>query len=177
MACMTADCSSSPSTNCGMVFSMFLHLHRLTAAATCLTTSAGGSTRRFSACPVSVMTLPASITVHFSLAHVAMKAAAGPYTLLQGRGARMRIGSFAATIFIMVTCGSHDSHMANAHCPIGSSCESKAGSAFPFGPPSAAISWMSRFCPPGPPAVDDAAPVVLRKFRSIESETPMMAWP
>ena len=116
------------------------HREGHTAAATCRTTSAGGSTVKLSGCPLSVTTLKASTTVHLSLAQVVMNAAAGPYTLLHGLGALMRIGSLTATVLNMVHLGCHVSHTAMAHCPMGSSCASNAGSAFPLGPPSVSIN-------------------------------------
>ena len=94
--------------------------------------------------PKSVIMRVALTTCQPMRAAVATTAAAGPLTLDQILLAFLDVLMADVMSCSLMGCGSHVSHMANAHVAIGSLCASNAGSALPFAEASAIISARSR---------------------------------
>ena len=76
---------------------------------------------RLSGFPSSVTRLSPSMTTQSSLAHEATMAAAGPYTFAHMRLALVSLSLAEAARVSSDRTGSHCSHTAIDHCPIGMS--------------------------------------------------------
>lgn len=164
-----------PESKLGTAFSTNRQRHLRTAASHSLATTTGGSTARSRSRPASVVMRRASCTVQPKRIAVATNAAPGPRTTLQGLTARSSRPRADVANRSSARRGIHCSQMACDHSPMGPACAAKAGSAFPAS--SAMTSAKSKDWPQAPVEGAAAAAAALRWRKSIDGDTPMIAWP
>ena len=174
---MIAPSPSAPTESDGNLREIARHRHRRTASCTCLVMTAGGSARRSSCKPRSVIHVVASTMVHPSLVADKYVAAAGPYATFQGCTALSQALIASFIVELSEGMGNHSFHTAIADCPMGPTCATKAGSALPVADPSARISARSRSCPHIPLPSEPAAATARLCCCNVDGGTPKPFWP
>ena len=177
MGSMIAPSPSARTDSDGNLREIARHLHRLTASCTCLVMTTGGSTRRLSCNPRSVIHVVASTMVHLSRFAVRYVAAAGPYAILHGCTALSHSTIASCIIISSDSVESHPFHAAIAQCPSGPLWATNAGSAMPVADPSCKMRAMSMSWPPKPLAGAPADATACLCCSNVDGGTPEASCP